>query len=104
MKPNLKTVETNEAVEAPKESGLDKIKIIGGQQLNGTIPVSGAKNAALKLMCAALLTEDSMFFTNTPNRLRDIQSQTDLLQHLGCTVQRDEDRMAINAKNVNSTT
>lgn len=104
MKPNLRAVETVENVEAPKESGLDKIKIVGGQKLNGTIPVSGAKNAALKLMCTALLTEDSMFFTNAPNSLRDIQSQTDLLEHLGCTVQREDDRMAINAKNITSQT
>ncbi|HQX27224.1 MAG TPA: UDP-N-acetylglucosamine 1-carboxyvinyltransferase [Alphaproteobacteria bacterium] len=106
MKTNLKTVEALEtfAAEAPKESGLDKIKIIGGHKLNGTIPVSGAKNAALKLMCASLLSEETLFLTNAPNALRDIQSQTDLLQHLGCVVQREDGRMAINAKNITSQT
>ncbi len=107
MKTNLKAIETPDlsAQEAPKEnSGLDKIKIIGGQKLNGTIPVSGAKNAALKLMCAALLSEETLFFTNAPNALRDIASQTDLLQHLGCTVQREEGRMAVNAKGINDLT
>lgn len=105
MKPNLKTVEALELpVETPKESGLDKIRIVGGQKLNGTIPVSGAKNAALKLMCAALLTDETLFLTNAPNALRDIQSQTDLLEHLGCTVQREDGRMAISAKNITSQT
>lgn len=106
MKTNLKTVEALEtfAAEAPKESGLDKIKIIGGHKLNGTIPVSGAKNAALKLMCASLLSEETLFLTNAPNALRDIQSQTDLLQHLGCVVQREDGRMAINAKSITSQT
>ncbi len=81
-------------------SGLDKIKIIGGQKLNGTIPVSGAKNAALKLMCAGLLSGESLFLENAPNALRDIASQTDLLEHLGCTVKRENGTIAINARNV----
>jgi UDP-N-acetylglucosamine 1-carboxyvinyltransferase len=105
MKPNLQAVEALELpVDTPKESGLDKIRIVGGQKLNGTIPVSGAKNAALKLMCAALLTDETLFLTNAPNALRDIQSQTDLLEHLGCTVQREDGRMAISAKNITSQT
>ena len=52
-------------------------------------------------MCAALLTEETLFFQNSPNSLRDIDSQADLMVHLGCTVQRDGgDRMAINAGGV----
>ena len=43
--------------EKSHASGLDKIRIVGGKKLNGEISVSGAKNSALKLMCAALLTE-----------------------------------------------
>lgn len=90
--------------ESEKSSGLDKIKIIGGQQLNGAIKISGAKNAALKLMCAGLLSEETLFLENAPNALRDIASQTDLLVHLGCTVSRENNVMAINAKNVNDFT
>lgn len=78
-------------------SSLDKIKIIGGSQLNGTIPISGAKNCALKLMCAALLTEESIYFDNSPNTLRDMGSQVELLEYLGCSIKRDGDAMAINA-------
>lgn len=83
---------------------MDKIRIIGGSELNGDIRISGAKNAALKLMSAALLTGESLHFTNSPNTLRDIQSQTDLLEHLGCTVEREGDAMAINAGNINTYT
>lgn len=83
---------------------MDKIRIIGGQELNGDIRISGAKNAALKLMTAALLTGESLHFTNAPNGLRDIQSQTDLLEHLGCTVEREGERMAINAGNITTQT
>lgn len=80
-----------------KSSSLDKIKIRGGKQLNGTIPISGAKNCALKLMCASLLTEESVYFENSPNTLRDMNSQVELLEYLGCAIKRDGDLMAINA-------
>lgn len=83
---------------------MDKIRIIGGTELNGDIRISGAKNAALKLMSAALLTGESLHFTNAPNALRDINSQTDLLEHLGCTVEREGDAMAINAGNITTYT
>ncbi len=80
-----------------KSSALDKIKIRGGKALNGTIPISGAKNCALKLMCAALLSDESLYFENSPNTLRDMNSQVELLEYLGCAIKRDGDLMAINA-------
>ncbi|MGB0719836.1 MAG: UDP-N-acetylglucosamine 1-carboxyvinyltransferase [Bdellovibrionales bacterium] len=88
----------------PAASTLDKIKIIGGNPLRETIPISGAKNAALKLMCAALLTDQSVFFENMPNGLRDINSQTELLEYLGCAVKRERDLMAINARPIETFT
>ncbi|GGF53566.1 UDP-N-acetylglucosamine 1-carboxyvinyltransferase [Azorhizobium oxalatiphilum] len=50
---------------------MDKIRIVGGQSLNGTIPISGAKNAALPLMIASLLTEEKLVLENVP-RLADV--------------------------------
>ncbi len=58
---------------------MDRIRIIGGAPLHGAIPISGAKNAALPLMIASLLTEDTLELTNVP-RLADINS---LLRILG---------------------
>jgi UDP-N-acetylglucosamine 1-carboxyvinyltransferase len=58
---------------------MDRIRIIGGQPLNGTIAISGAKNAALPLMTAALLTDDTVILDNVP-RLSDV---TQLLRILG---------------------
>ncbi len=89
---------------AIKASSLEKIQIIGGNPLNGTIPVSGAKNCALKIMCAALLTDGSLYLENSPNTLRDINSQVELLEHLGCSVKRNKSLMAINAKSVTTQT
>lgn len=89
---------------AVKGSALDKIKIVGGQQLNGLIPISGAKNCALKLMCAALLTDKSLYLENSPNTLRDIHSQVELLEYLGCDIKRNKSLMAINAKSIHTYT
>src|SRR5262249_35825131 len=50
---------------------MDRIRIVGGRPLNGTIPISGAKNATLPLMIASLLTEDTLVLDNVP-RLADV--------------------------------
>ncbi len=64
---------------------MDKIVVRGGRPLSGEIAVSGAKNACLTLMPAALLTDEPLTLTNAP-RLADIATMTDLLQSLGCEV------------------
>ncbi|MHA1157835.1 MAG: UDP-N-acetylglucosamine 1-carboxyvinyltransferase [Alphaproteobacteria bacterium] len=50
---------------------MDRIRIVGGQRLNGTIPISGAKNAALPLMIASLLSDETLTLDNVP-RLADV--------------------------------
>lgn len=50
---------------------MDRIRIVGGNRLNGTIPISGAKNAALPLMTASLLTDQTLILDNVP-RLADV--------------------------------
>ncbi|KAB2838008.1 MAG: UDP-N-acetylglucosamine 1-carboxyvinyltransferase, partial [Burkholderiales bacterium] len=50
---------------------MDRIRIVGGTRLSGTIPISGAKNAALPLMIASLLTNDTLTLDNVP-RLADV--------------------------------
>lgn len=64
---------------------MEKLVITGGNRLEGDIDISGAKNAALPLMCAPLLTDEPVTLTNLP-RLADISTLTDLLNHLGATV------------------
>src|SRR5713226_4035452 len=60
---------------------MDRIRIIGGQRLNGTIPISGAKNATLPLMIASLLTEDTLILENVPRLADVIQLQRILGNH-----------------------
>jgi UDP-N-acetylglucosamine 1-carboxyvinyltransferase len=64
---------------------MDSILVHGGQRLQGSIPISGAKNACLTLMPAALLTDEPVTLTNAP-RLSDIRTMTTLLESLGCEV------------------
>ncbi|WP_138511378.1 UDP-N-acetylglucosamine 1-carboxyvinyltransferase [Maricaulis alexandrii] len=65
---------------------MDRIVIQGGTRLEGRIPISGAKNSALKLMAAALLTDEPMTLTNMP-RLADSRFMGHLLASLGVTVE-----------------
>lgn len=69
---------------------MDKIKIIGGNRLEGKIFISGAKNAALPLICASLLTKDTITLTNMP-LLSDIKSMNDLLEQLGTKIDNFDD-------------
>ncbi|MHA7773907.1 UDP-N-acetylglucosamine 1-carboxyvinyltransferase [Roseibium sp. M-1] len=61
---------------------MDSIKVVGGAQLNGVIPISGAKNAALPLMIAALLTDETLTLSNVP-RLRDVAQLMQILSNHG---------------------
>ncbi|WP_299195147.1 UDP-N-acetylglucosamine 1-carboxyvinyltransferase [uncultured Litoreibacter sp.] len=64
---------------------MDKIVVTGNGPLNGQIPISGAKNTCLKLMTAALLSDEPLTLTNVP-RLSDIKTLGALLESLGCEV------------------
>ncbi len=68
---------------------MDRIVIRGGRPLNGAIPISGAKNAALPLMAAALLTDGPLVLQNAPD-LADIATMAGLLQQHGLTVEHDK--------------
>ena len=68
---------------------MDKLLITGGKALSGEIAISGAKNAALPLLCAALLTREPVTFTNVPD-LNDIGTMLKLLAQMGVKVSREK--------------
>ncbi len=76
---------------------MDKLAIQGGIPLRGEIRVSGAKNAALPLMCAALLSESPLRLGNVP-RLRDVSTMLQLLAQMGVAVERDGDAVLLDAR------
>jgi UDP-N-acetylglucosamine 1-carboxyvinyltransferase len=65
---------------------VDNIRIVGGARLAGTVRISGAKNAALPILCASLLADGEHEFRNVPD-LRDILTTAKLLRHLGLEVE-----------------
>ncbi len=75
---------------------MDNIRVEGGKPLRGTVRISGAKNAALPILCATLLTDGEHVFRNVP-ALRDIATTGDLLAHLGQDVQIEPGVVRINA-------
>jgi len=64
---------------------MDKIRLVGGRPLEGTVRISGAKNAALPELCAALLTDEPVVLHNVPE-VRDIITMTRVLEALGADV------------------
>ena len=70
---------------------MDKLRITGGQPLQGEVLVSGAKNAALPELCAALLTADPVVLRNVP-RLRDVATMRQLLENMGVVVSTHGER------------
>ena len=67
---------------------MEKLKISGGAPLAGEIAISGAKNAALPILCAGLLTSETLRLTNVP-QLRDVLTKQKLLQQMGVRVMTD---------------
>jgi UDP-N-acetylglucosamine 1-carboxyvinyltransferase len=83
------------AAESIQPSTLDKLLITGGNPLHGHIHISGAKNAALKLLCASLLTEEPLTLQNAPTSLGDMRTLAQLLKHMGVSVMFRQDSVAI---------
>ncbi|WP_347255837.1 UDP-N-acetylglucosamine 1-carboxyvinyltransferase [Brachymonas denitrificans] len=73
---------------------MDKLLIRGGKPLHGEIAISGAKNAALPEMCAALLTAEPVKLTNVP-RLRDVSTMRKLLANMGVAIELHGERGGI---------
>lgn len=88
-------------VQVTGADGLDTLIIRGGRSLHGSVDISGAKNAALPEMCAALLTAEPVVLRNVP-QLRDIRTMQRLLENTGAEVRRDavQDAVSLNAGSV----
>lgn len=78
---------------------MKKIKINGGKELKGTIKISGAKNSAVALVPASLLSDGIVTIDNIPN-ISDIDALNEILEYLGAKVTRVNDRMIIDQSNL----
>jgi UDP-N-acetylglucosamine 1-carboxyvinyltransferase len=81
---------------------MDKLRIRGGRPLDGTVMISGAKNAALPELCAALLTAEPVTLRNVP-RLQDVATMLKLIRNMGVSTQQMEDgTVVLNAGDLNN--
>lgn len=80
---------------------MDAFRIEGQQPLSGTVEISGAKNAVLPIMAAALLTSGTTILTRVPN-LKDTRTMAKLLEIIGAVVDFDNHRMVIDASGSNN--
>ena len=80
---------------------MDKICIKGRNKLNGTVPVSGSKNAVLPLLFSSLLAKGEHIFHNVP-LLQDVETTCLLLKHFGCEIERDGNVLKVKIQDLKS--
>ena len=84
---------------------MDKLRMVGGTPLNGEVVIAGAKNAALPILCACLLTDQAIVLRNVPD-LQDVRTMLKLLQEIGVTVtfpdKADRSHMVLDAAVIKS--
>lgn len=78
---------------------MDKLLISGGNRLQGEITIAGAKNAALPILCAGLLTADDVVLHNVP-QLHDVATMKKLLLQTGLKVQQDGEQWVLNGSDI----
>ena len=81
---------------------MEKLRIIGGNRLSGSVRISGAKNAVLPILAASLLTADELVLHNVPH-LADVKTMLSLLEGMGVTCHQDGETVRLCATNVTST-
>ncbi len=74
---------------------MDKLNIQGGKRLDGEVNISGAKNAALPILCAGLLTADTIELSNVPH-LMDVRTMLKILGQTGLKVEQNDDKVSLN--------
>jgi UDP-N-acetylglucosamine 1-carboxyvinyltransferase len=80
---------------------MDKLQIVGGKRLDGEIVISGAKNAALPILCAGLLTAGDVELSNVPN-LHDVKTMLKLLAQTGLSVTQDGENVTLNGGKIDT--
>jgi len=78
---------------------MQKLAIQGGNRLNGEVRISGAKNAALPILCAGLLTPDLLRLDNVPE-LNDVATMCKLLQQMGMLIEIDDGQIVLSAASI----
>ncbi|MAF05806.1 MULTISPECIES: UDP-N-acetylglucosamine 1-carboxyvinyltransferase [Herbaspirillum] len=78
---------------------MDKLLIRGGKRLSGDVTISGAKNAALPILCAGLLTDGDLVLSNVPH-LQDVVTITKLMSQMGLRVRENGEQLVLNGNDI----
>ncbi len=78
---------------------MDKLLIRGGHRLSGEVIISGAKNAALPILCAGLLTSDDIHLSNVPH-LKDVSTMLNLMRQMGVRIEQDANSVVLNGADI----
>ena len=78
---------------------MDKLLIRGGKRLSGDVTISGAKNAALPILCAGLLTDGDLVLSNVPH-LQDVVTITKLMNQMGLRVRENGEQLVLNGNDI----
>ena len=81
---------------------MDKLRILGGSQLRGTLDIAGAKNAALPILISSILTDNPLVVSNVP-KLKDIETTLKLLKHLGVDIKSEGKAIRMSARQIDKT-
>jgi UDP-N-acetylglucosamine 1-carboxyvinyltransferase len=79
---------------------MDKLLINGGKHLTGEVTIAGAKNAALPILCAGLLTADTLHLSNVP-RLQDVATMEKLLRQMGLSIEKNGEVLSLSGRDIN---
>ena len=80
---------------------ISKFRILGGEPLRGVVRLTGAKNAALPIIVAAILANEDVILTNVPLHLKDVEVTFEIIRAIGGEVRIEGNRLIINGKGVN---
>ena len=75
---------------------MEKLEVMGGKSLKGTVTVGGSKNAALPIICASLLTKEKVVLENVPN-IADIRSMIQILEGIGAKIKFEKNKLEIDS-------
>lgn len=81
---------------------MDKLRILGGSQLRGSLDIAGAKNAALPILISSILTDNPLVVSNVP-QLKDIETTLKLLKHLGVDIESEGKAIRMSARQIDKT-
>ena len=81
---------------------MDKLRILGGSQLRGSLDIAGAKNAALPILISSILTDSPLVVSNVP-KLKDIETTLKLLKHLGVDIKSEGKAICMSARQIDKT-